>query len=131
MIGYITLGSNNIAKAGQFYDALLSGIGATRLYNYEQFIAWSINLGDTKKQIPLFCITTPFNKEIATVGNGAMIGLIANSKAQVDALHAKALSLGATDEGAPGIRSGNYYCAYFRDLDGNKINFHYIDIEPL
>lgn len=64
------------------------------------------------------------NREPASVGNGTMIALEAKSRKQVDLLHEKALSLGAVDEGTPGKRSGGYYCAYFRDLDGNKLNFH-------
>ena len=71
-------------------------------------------------------ITIPFDGQPATVGNGVMIALAASSKEQVDKLYAKAMSLGATDEGKPGARMDNFYAAYFRDLDGNKLNFFYM-----
>lgn len=122
MIGYITLGVDNIAETGEFYDKLFALIGIKRVYEYEKFIAWGENA-----QAILFCITKPFNGEKASVGNGVMIGLKADSTQQVDALYALALSLGAQDEGAPGVRSGDYYCAYFRDPSGHKINFHYVN----
>jgi predicted lactoylglutathione lyase len=51
-----------------------------------------------------------------------MVALAMDSRAKVDAFHAKALSLGAKDEGAPGPRSDTFYAGYFRDLDGNKLN---------
>ena len=75
---------------------------------------------------PFFCITKPLDGKAATVGNGSMIALGAASAAAVDRLHALALSLGGTDEGEPRARSNgplSYYAAYFRDLDGNKLNF--------
>ena len=121
MIGYITLGSNNIPKATAFYDALLGEIGAKRVFTYDTFMAWSLG-----EETPMFSIVKPFDKNQATTGNGSMIALIAESPEQVKSLHAKALKLGATNEGDPGMREGGYYCAYFRDLDGNKLNFHCI-----
>jgi predicted lactoylglutathione lyase len=118
MIGYITLGSHDIKKAAAFYDDLFETLNASRIYSYDRFVAWSTN----NKSV-MFSITVPFNNEMATPGNGTMIALNAKDKKQVDLLHSKALSLGAFNEGCPGIRSGGYYCAYFRDLDGNKLNF--------
>jgi predicted lactoylglutathione lyase len=67
-------------------------------------------------------VTKPHNGEPATVGNGVMVALAMNSPEKVDAIHAKALELGATDEGAPGPRGEQFYAGYFRDLDGNKLN---------
>lgn len=67
-------------------------------------------------------VIKPFDGKPATVGNGVMIALAASSKAQVDAIHRKALSLGAKDEGAPGPRMDGFYAGYFRDPDGNKLN---------
>lgn len=122
MIGYITLGADDIEATGAFYDKLFAQLPVVRVYEYEKFIAWG-----TSTESILFCITKPFDGEKSSVGNGVMIALKANSTVQVDALYELALSLGAQDEGAPGLRSGNYYCAYFRDPSGNKINFHYID----
>lgn len=120
MIGYITLGSNNIAQSAQFYDALFEKLNINRVLDYPQFVAWGYTLKDL-----LFCITEPNNQEVATTGNGVMIGLKTESEKQVDELHALALSLGALNEGDPGLRKSGYYCAYFRDLEGNKINFHF------
>jgi len=119
MIGYITLGSNNVAKAATFYDPLLELLGARRIYDHDSYVAWA-----TDSESIIFSIISPFDGELATPGNGVMVALMVASKEQVDALHAKAISLGAANEGDPGVRSGGYYCAYFRDIDGNKLNFH-------
>ncbi|MDN4503996.1 VOC family protein [Alteromonadaceae bacterium BrNp21-10] len=119
MIGYITVGTNDMPKAAAFYDALLADMGAKRMMEEESFIVWS-NAPDKAA----FSIAKPFDGNPATVGNGVMIALALESAEQVNAMHAKALSLGATDEGAPGPRGGGgFYASYFRDLDGNKINF--------
>ncbi len=118
MIGYVTIGSNNIEKSGKFYDELLKELGAVRVMEADRFVAWSA--GEDK---PMVAIITPFDGNPATVGNGMMIALAASGEDEVNALHAKALALGAQDEGAPGMREGGFYCAYFRDPDGNKLNF--------
>jgi predicted lactoylglutathione lyase len=74
---------------------------------------------------PALAVTNPYNKEPATAGNGNMIALVMDDRAKVDALYAKALELGGTDEGPPGLRGDEgpqaFYGAYFRDLDGNKL----------
>ncbi len=120
MIAYTTLGTNDLDRAANFYDALLSEIGATRMIESERVIGWS-----TAENMPMLGLVKPFNGEAATAGNGTMVALACQSQADVDKLHAKALSLGATDEGAPGIRNDPMYLAYFRDLDGNKLSlFH-------
>ena len=126
MIGYITLGVDNIKETGFFYDKLFTTLPVYRVYEYEKFIAWG-----TSSDAILFCITVPFDGQPASVGNGTMIALQASSNEQVEFLYQLALSLGAKDEGAPGYRSGGYYCAYFRDIAGNKVNFHYIDTSLL
>lgn len=117
MIGYITLGTNDMPRAAAFYDALLGEMGAKRFMDYETFIAWSVKPGQ-----PALSVCKPYDKQPATVGNGVMVALAVDSPATVDRLYAKAMSLGATDEGGPGNRGGNFYAAYFRDLDGNKLN---------
>ncbi len=117
MIGYVTLGSNDIEKAGAFYDSLLSLVGAARIMEADTFIAWS-----TGSNAPALSVTKPYDKQAATVGNGTMVALAVNSTDKVDALHAKALELGGKDEGAPGPRGDTFYAGYFRDLDGNKLN---------
>lgn len=120
MIGYVTIGTNDLARAAAFYDALLAELGAKRMMENEQFVAWSV----TRDQ-PGLGVTKPFDKKAATVGNGVMVALMVDSAAKVDALYRKALQLGGSDEGAPGQRGEGFYAGYFRDLDGNKLNFFY------
>jgi catechol 2,3-dioxygenase-like lactoylglutathione lyase family enzyme len=117
MIGYVTIGTNKFDEAAKFYDDLLATIGAGRMMEADTFIAWSAGPG-----APAISITRPFDGEPATAGNGTMIAFSVDSSEKVDALHAKALELGGSDEGAPGTRGGNFYAGYFRDLDGNKLN---------
>lgn len=118
MIAYTTLGTNDLERAARFYDALLSVIGGKRMMEEPgYFIAY----GNSKDGAGLG-ITVPFDKQPATVGNGTMVALEARDRAQVDALHARALELGGTDEGAPGERFPGFYAGYFRDLDCNKLN---------
>jgi catechol 2,3-dioxygenase-like lactoylglutathione lyase family enzyme len=119
MIGYVTIGTNDLVRAAAFYDALLGELGAKRMMETDQFIAWSV-----RPDAPGLGVSKPFDKKAATVGNGVMVALEASSAAQVNALHRKALQLGGKDEGAPGPRGeGGFYAGYFRDLDGNKLNF--------
>ncbi|MDX1404507.1 MAG: VOC family protein [Woeseiaceae bacterium] len=121
MIGYVTLGTNDMQKSAKFYDALLAELGAKRFMENESFIAWSTGRGS-----PAISIIKPADGNAATVGNGVMVAMAVDSTDKVDALHAKALELGGTDEGAPGFRGDNFYAGYFRDLDGNKLNaFHF------
>ena len=117
MIGYVTIGTNDMSKAAAFYDELLSVLGAKRMMDTEAFIAWSVTPGGAA-----LSITRPFDGQSATIGNGVMVALAAESKEQVDALYAKAIELGAADEGEPGPRGDGFYAGYFRDLDGNKLN---------
>lgn len=120
MIGYVTLGSNDRQKAGSFYDALLGELGAKRaMEDGDRLILWSNGQG------PMLGVIKPHNESAATIGNGVMVALAVGSRANVDKIHAKAMSLGGKDEGAPGLRGGNFYGGYFRDLDGNKlVAFH-------
>ncbi len=118
MIGYVTLGTNDLQRSAKFYDELLSEIGAKRFMEEDSFIAWAVDPAQ-----PSIALSKPFNGESATVGNGVMVALVVENKAQVDALYAKAIALGATDEGAAGPRGDSFYAGYFRDLDGNKLNF--------
>lgn len=121
MIGYVTLGTNDFGRAAEFYDALLGSIGAVRVLDMETFIAWGKGPGQ-----PALSITKPFDGNAATVGNGVMVALAMDSKESVNALYAKAMQLGAKDEGAPGPRGGDFYAGYFRDPDGNKLNAFFI-----
>lgn len=117
MIGYVTLGTNDLARAATFYDAIAAELGCRRVMDNEQFIAWGPADGG-----PALSVTLPYDGHRAAPGNGAMVALEADDRAQVDRIHALALSLGAADEGAPGERFTGFYAGYFRDLDGNKLN---------
>jgi catechol 2,3-dioxygenase-like lactoylglutathione lyase family enzyme len=122
MIGYTTLGTNDIDKALAFYDALTAVIGGKRLMTMPDPRGFTLYGAGRDK--PMLAVTKPYDGGVANPGNGTMVALMADSRAQVDALHAKALELGGSDEGAPGLRGGGgaqaFYGAYFRDLDGNK-----------
>ena len=118
MIGYATLGTNDLTRAGAFYDALLGELGATRQLELPRVIFWAVGKGT-----PMLGAITPFDGKPATVGNGTMVALAIDSQEKINALHAKALELGGTDEGAPGERMPGFYAAYFRDPDGNKLTF--------
>lgn len=117
MIGYVTLGTRDLKRAAAFYDALLGEIGAKRFMEFERFIAWSASPTGAGLAVNL-----PYDGQPATVGNGVMVALAVSSPAEVDRLYAKAIELGATDEGPPGERFPGFYAAYFRDPDGNKLN---------
>lgn len=117
MIGYVTLGTRDLARAAAFYDRLLAEIGAARFMETPRTIAWSA--GPDK---PGFAVSLPYDGAPATVGNGVMVALAMPSREKVDAFHAKALELGGSDEGEPGERFPGFYAGYFRDLDGNKLN---------
>lgn len=121
MIGYVTLGTNDIGRAAAFYDALLGELGAKRIMQYDTFIAWSTGAGS-----PAVSVIKPFDGNPATVGNGVMVALAVDSKEKVKKLYDKAIALGAKDEGAPGPRGEGFYAAYFRDPDGNKLNFFFM-----
>ena len=118
MIGYVTLGTNDIQRAASFYYRLLAEIGAGRFMEEDTFVAWAVS-----PTAPAISVTKPYDGNAATVGNGVMVALAVDEPAKVDALHAKALSLGGKDEGKPGPRGDSgFYAGYFRDLDGNKLN---------
>ena len=115
MIGYTTIGANDLAKALTFYDTLFAELGGKRVMETPNGQLYGFAQG------PLFGVTRPYNGQAQACGNGNMIALRCESKDKVGAVHAKALSLGGSDEGAPGDRGGGFYGAYFRDLDGNKL----------
>ncbi|MBX2865695.1 MAG: VOC family protein [Leptolyngbyaceae cyanobacterium MAG.088] len=121
MIAYTLIGTNNLDKLTAFYDALLAEVGGKRAVEVDRVILYAGAEGT-----PFFGIAQPANGEPATVGNGSMVSLGASDPDTVNRLHAKALELGATDEGAPGPRTNQtlkFYAGYFRDPDGNKLNF--------
>ncbi len=120
MIGYVTLGTRDMARGAAYYDALLAEFGATRGWETDRFIAWNFTNGQ------MLLIIKPINGEDATVGNGMMVSLQATSPAQVDAVYARAMALGSADEGAAGPRGDGFYAGYFRDLDGNKLAVYHM-----
>ena len=117
MIGFVMVGTNNLDKATKFYDTLLDVIELERIVTNEKYIGYA---SKEKSDEIEFYVTNPVNKEKATFGNGTQISFLINSKDLVNIFYNVGIKLGGKDEGAPGIRSGDYYC-YFRDLDGNKI----------
>lgn len=121
MIGYITLGTNDIKRAATFYDALLAEVGAKRYMESEKFVAWAV-----RPDLPALGVILPFDGRAASPGNGTMVALAAGSTDMVDRVHRKAMSLGAKDEGAPGPRGQGFYAGYFRDPDGNKLNVFFM-----
>ena len=121
MIGYVTVGSNDLDKARGFYDALMPVLGAERIMEFgDNFTMYGTGMGK-----PGLAICKPYDGNPATVGNGNMTAIVCESRDRVNALHAKAMELGGQDEGAPGVRGEEgpraFYGAYFRDLEGNKL----------
>ena len=118
VVGFIMVGTNDLEKSSKFYDAILAHLGLKKVTITERYIGYGHSSEDDGVK---FYITKPHNKETATVGNGTMVALSAETKEAVDKFHKTALENGGVNEGEPGARSdGNYY-GYIRDLDGNKI----------
>ena len=121
MIGYVVLGTNDLPRATAFYDALLAEMGVKRLMEFGgRGYGWAAAMDK-----PMLCIMTPYDRKPASVGNGAMVGIAADSREAVDRVYRKALALGGKDEGPPGLRAeggDGIYAAYFRDLDGNNFD---------
>lgn len=125
MIGYVTLGINDVNRTADFYDAVLAEIGAKRSLEHEKYIAWQVGPGQ-----PQLLLINPYDGNDASVGNGVMVGLRAGSAEKVQAAFARAIALGGKDEGPPEFRNNpaGFYAAYVRDLDGNKLVFYCMDI---
>ena len=118
MIGYVTLGTNDLPRAAAFYDAIAEQFGVGRMMEFETFIAWG-QMGGA----PGVAATKPFDGEPASVGNGTMVALEVDGPDKVKAVYDTAMAHGGSDEGAPGPRGDDgFYAAYFRDPDGNKLN---------
>lgn len=117
MIGYVTVGTNDLGVAARFYDAIAAEMGVGRMMEFDNFIAWGTPGGAAG-----IAATKPFDGNAASVGNGVMVAFEAKDQAQVDRLYAIALAHGGTDEGPPGPRGDSgFYAGYFRDPDGNKL----------
>ncbi|AYC33929.1 VOC family protein [Pseudomonas cavernae] len=118
MIAYVTLGTQDMDKAKAFYGELLAPLGAKLVVDMGRLALFGVAPGQ-----PMFGVCLPYDGQPASTGNGTMVALPTASREQVDALYAKALALGASDEGAPGARMPTFYGAYVRDPDGNKLAF--------
>ena len=118
MIGYTTIGVNDMDRAVGFYEALLGEVGAKQLMGMDR-----IKFFGTEPDAAMLAICIPYNEESQSPGNGNMVAIPGGSREGVDKLYAKAIELGATDEGEPGERMPIFYGAYVRDLDGNKLCF--------
>jgi catechol 2,3-dioxygenase-like lactoylglutathione lyase family enzyme len=121
MLGYATIGTNDLPRALVFYDGLMSEVGAKRLMELPSgFTMYGVSL-----RKPALAITRPYDGKPANPGNGNMLALSLDTRAAVDTLYKKALQLGGSDEGPPGVRGEDgesaFYAAYFRDPEGNKI----------
>ncbi|WP_211824071.1 VOC family protein [Kistimonas asteriae] len=126
MIGYITIGTNDLERASSFCDIIFNEMGAARAFDADRLSAWSFGGGK-----PLFTVTKPFDESEATVGNGVMVALAASSQEDVDKLHAKALALGGTSEGGP--YPAGYALVIFTDeplLDKDTVSDYLQDCEP-
>lgn len=117
MFAYMMVGTNDRERAVKFYDGLMAEMGIKRFLDFAHISFY----GEDIKQ-PFLGVCTPIDRQSATVGNGSMIALAGGTKENVDRIYNKAIELGATCDGKPGMRPAGFYCAYFRDLDGNKFN---------
>lgn len=123
MIGYVTIGTNDMDRAVKFYDALLGELGAKQLMGMDRIKFYGSSPG-----APMLAVCIPYDQKAQQPGNGNMVAIPAGSREKVDQLYAKARELGATDEGGPGERMPVFYGAYVRDLDGNKLCFYHMTL---
>jgi catechol 2,3-dioxygenase-like lactoylglutathione lyase family enzyme len=128
MFSHMTIGTADLPRAEAFYDTVLAPLGIERVASkFPNWAAWH-----RPSEPGRFWVGLPYNGLPATSGNGVMVALTAPSRAAVDSAYDAALNAGATSEGAPGLRkiyAPDYYGAYIRDPDGNKIHFVRRDIE--
>lgn len=119
LLYYLTLGSNDLARARAFYDPVMATLGVVLAKQEDEEIAYQRADG----QGPRLWLLTPYDRQPATRGNGTMVALTAATRAAVRAFHTAALAHGGSDEGAPGLRySEHFYSCYVRDPDGNKLS---------
>lgn len=121
MFSHVMVGTSDVDRAKAFYEAVLTPLGLV-LRNYEpQWISFQM----PGSELPFFTVALPFDDQEQSVGNGSMVAFLAPDRAAVDQAYAAATRLAATCEGPPGLRPHyhvNYYGAYFRDPDGNKLH---------
>ena len=116
MIGYATIGTNDLDRARGFYDAIMGPLGGKRTFDFGERMQFYGGQGQS-----MLAVCKPYDGGTASAGNGSMFGIKADTKAAVDQAHAAAVAAGGTCEGPPGQRMDGFYGAYFRDLDGNKL----------
>ena len=119
MVGYVTIGTKDLDRALAFYDELLAEIGAKQIFGLDRIKFYS-----SGKDGAMLAVCTPYDEQEQQCGNGNMVAIPGGSREGVDGLYAKAMELGATDEGEPGERLPTFYGGYVRDLDGNKLCFY-------
>ena len=115
------LGTNDLSRSTRFYEALLSPLGGHRAFTTDQTVAWRFGRFGA-----LISLTLPHDGKLASAGNGVMVAIALPERITVDEAHAKAIALGAANEGAPGVRGASHYSSYVRDLDGNKLSFFHL-----
>ena len=118
MVGYVTIGTSDMDKATAFYDALLGEIGGKQTFGMDRIKFYGTGEG------AMLAVCIPYDEQAQACGNGNMVAINAGNRENVDKLYAKAMELGASDEGEPGERMPVFYGAYVRDLDGNKLCFY-------
>jgi catechol 2,3-dioxygenase-like lactoylglutathione lyase family enzyme len=118
MIGYVTIGVNDMNRAVEFYNSLLGEVGGSQLMGMDRIKFYGTAAGGA-----MLAICIPYDEKDPQPGNGNMIAIPGGSREGVDKLYAKAIELGATYEGEPGERMPIFYGAYVRDHDGNKLCF--------
>ncbi len=117
MFAYIMVGTNDRERANAFYDGVMAEMGIERFLDFAH-----ISMYGTRIDQPFLGVCSPVDRNDATIGNGSMVALAAGTPENVDRIYDKAIELGGTCEGEPGVRPAGFYCAYFRDPDGNKFN---------
>lgn len=127
---HVMVGANDVARQIAFYDAVLAAIGLVRSWTGDENDLPGATWTREGARWPQFCVQAPYDRRPASVGNGVQVSFQAPSRAAVDEAHRLALAHGGSDEGAPGLRpqySADYYGAYVRDPEGNKIHFVHVD----
>lgn len=124
MIAYVTVGTDDIARAKRFYSAFLPALDYVLEESPEGLSYVLPEQPGQSTALPDFYVKPTFDGRPASAGNGAMIAFEAHSQKQVRDLHSAALTAGGLDEGKPGFRDSygpHFYVGYLRDPQGNKI----------